>query len=118
MEELKIGDYVRTRDGFDRLVDKRKDFNHDYYWYRFGSGKTMTNPENGFVIKSSPNILDLIEVGDIIKAKTDVKYYEVIDKHNEYLSVIDDDYVSIEDIEAIITKEQIASMEYKIGDKE
>ena len=109
---MNIGDYVRTKKGtFDRFITSHTQ--DGLTWYSFEDKGNMTNPEN-YIIKSSPNIIDLIEVGDVIKAKTDVKYYEVINKHNEYLSVIDDDYVSIKDIEAVITKEQIERNEYKI----
>lgn len=124
---MNVGDYVRTRDGFDRLVDKRKDDNHNYYWYRFGNGKTMTNPENGFVIKSSPNIIDLIEVGDyinghkVLKTNLKLEWWSDDDQemYDEYQGILleeyglmypnsDTDYGKI----SIVTKEQFSNMEY------
>jgi len=116
---MKVGDYVRTRDGFDRLVDKRKDDNHDYYWYRFENGKTMTNPENGFVIKSSPNIIDLIEVGDYVNGSKVIDIAQA-PKRAIYIEDINQIYgltpYTNDNIISIVTKEQFENCMYKIGE--
>lgn len=113
---MNVGDYVRTRYGFDRLVDKRKDDNYDYYWYRFGNGKTMTNPENGFVIKSSPNIIDLIEVGDYVNGHRVTNF--MLDngkKIGVFVEATAWGY-DADEIKSIVTREQFSQMEYKVGE--
>lgn len=66
------------------------------------------------VIKSSPNIIDLIEVGDYVNG------YLVIEKdiNNElrYIDLKDRNmkYVKYLDVKSIVTKEQFESMEYKV----
>ena len=99
---MKVGDYVRTHDGrIDKIVDIKNDFiyieNSDY-GYR----------EN--YLKSSPNIIDLIEVGDYVNG------YEVTSK-DQFLGFGNHDwYMTNDEIKSIVTKEQFASMEYKVGE--
>ena len=71
------------------------------------------------IIKSSPNIIDLIEYGDIIGWKT--KYNggvnEVVGNKEPSVYVTEEDrYVPLSEIEivSIITHEQMEVMEYKI----
>ena len=118
-KELNIGDYVRTRDGniakyigydgfynFDNYVlDETKGINNDLL--------------NEIVIKSSPNIINLIEVGDYVNGREvrevyDLGFGKCFRFKNEYGRHYDKTYK----IKSIITKEQFESMEYKIGDKE
>ena len=67
------------------------------------------------IVKSSPNIIDLIEVGDYVNGR---KVYK--NDENDYLYLIgfdaDGDFYedSIKDIESIVTKEMFEQMEYKI----
>ena len=60
------------------------------------------------IIKSSPNIIDLIEVGDYVNG------YEVTSK-DQFLGFGNHDWYMINDeIKSIVTKEQFKSMEYKL----
>ena len=111
---MNVGDYVRTKDGY---ISKIKELGINIYtdagcW------------SEDYVIKSSPNIIDLIEVGDYVNGR---KVYQVgynfqdclvlkmsINKDgtaNDY-----EDFIYEEDIKSIVTKEQFESMEYKVGD--
>ena len=114
--ELRIGDYVRTKRGtFDRFIISHTQDN--LTWYTFEDGGNITNPEN-YVIKSSPNIIDLIEVGDYVNG------YKVIDIVKNFKVIIDKleldtttglyHNIGIKDIKSIVTKEQFESMEYKV----
>jgi len=62
---MKIGDYVRTDNGIDKItrIEKSKDiaFCHDTIYCEHSTIPHWRN------YKSSPNLIDLIEVGDIIK---------------------------------------------------
>ena len=78
------------------------------------------------IIKSSPNIIDLIEVGDYVNGHR-VNY---VNKDREHFNISfgDEDFnlkskfnsdiywLSKEDIKTIVTKEQFESMEYKVDE--
>lgn len=120
---MKVGDYVRFN--FYRIsvpihISKIIDINYDEQEYI-----NLYGTEDGFIltdsniIKSSPNIIDLIEVGDYVNG------YKVIsiginDNHkNVELYVANqgyDELVLEQDIKSIVTKEQFSQMEYKVGE--
>lgn len=122
--KINVGDYVRTKDGIIWKTKKIEEiegkwFFDDYYWY------------DKEYIKSSPNIIDLIELGDIVELfeEDDVDreitgFYEVlaytIDRKEIGVRNKDGeiDFYPAENLRGIITYEQIASMEYKIGGKD
>ena len=108
--ELRINDYVRTNYGIAKItkidlnvnaceIDKQL---NDFYFVL-----------NENIIKSSPNIIDLIEVGDYVNGE---RVINIIKKY-KYLEVSDEEIIINEkDIKSIVTKEQFESMEYKIGE--
>ena len=99
---MKVGDYVRTKYGITQIKEN-----------------VCLLDE---VIKSSPNIIDLIEVGDICTFEVvDIDNYEdYIGKHTEVINQdeLEDfkDMIQNESAKliSIVTKEQFESMEYKI----
>ena len=119
---MKIGDYVRFKDGdIGRIMDieehkieehKRvrklirvEDFSYLYF-------------KEGDIEKSSPNIIDLIEVGDYVNGEKvtrvipeDICGDEVLDYQHIFVG---DKEIFKEDIKSIVTKEQFESMEYKV----
>lgn len=112
-KELNIGDYVRTLE-YIRKIRKIKD-NYVYC----DIGVFCFND----IIKSSPNITDLIKKKDIIVDYKDNIYqvvkvwkgYVFTDKKNKYGQTITlVDY----QIKSIVTHEMFESMEYKVGEKE
>ena len=67
-----------------------------------------------YIIKSSPNIIDLIEVGDIIKGIGNMIFSVIdIDYNDKIISGVDF-WCEEKDIKSIVTKEQFESMEYKV----
>lgn len=66
------------------------------------------------IIKSSPNIIDLVEVGDVIRYKDEYGNVLIRDVHNSVV-MYDIKFKNIE-VLSIVTKEQFSSMEYKIHD--
>ena len=112
---MKVGDYVRTNDrGIRRIGTIIDDL-----FYRDEEDNLHYK---GNLIKSSPNIIDLIEVGDYVNG------YQVIEKpyiyHDvQFVSVDTQDSwdwgkgeMPIKNIKSIVTKEQFSQMEYKIGE--
>ncbi len=114
---MKIGDYVRTETG---QIGKITYFEGDMA--RVDCNKFITYKSNhNEITKISPNIIDLIEVGDIIKWKTEHNsgINEVIDRFGKGVYAIEEDITIMLDeltIKSIVTKEQFESMEYKIGE--
>ena len=112
--ELKVGMYVRTKDtGFCKIV-KRLELDGLY------TDKGFNIISN--ILKSSFNIIDLIEVGDYVNG---YKVIRVDEKCNLYPKTIKAIFNSKKDmfdifekdIKSIVTKEQFASMEYKVEEK-
>jgi hypothetical protein len=132
---MKVGDYVRTKYGeicklkksrFEDLVyetdieiDRHND--RDSNDYGFDSNTIQD------IIKSSPNIIDLIELRDIVELfeEDDIDgeitgYYEVLAYTTDRKEIGvrnkngETDWYPSENLRGIITWEQIASMEYKV----
>ena len=108
---MKTGDYVRTKKGIIgkiKLVDDQTDLEDLYlikrHWYYLKD-----------IIKSSPNIIDLIEVGDYVNG------FKVVWKdNNEFcINAYNEEEKTIkkeQKIKSIVTKEQFKAMEYRIGE--
>ena len=142
MKTIEIGMYVRTKKGIAK-VTKIDDLDNvawtdkkDIYfgvnretgyldWYIY---------DDGTVIKTSHNIIDLIEIGDYVNGFKIVKIFINEFNNNKMLIALqrDDDYeysndlndymcdesihIYNEDIKTILTKEQFENNCYKIGD--
>lgn len=132
---MKTGDYVRTKKGtFDRFITSHTQEN--LTWYTFEDRGNITNPEN-YIIKSSPNIIDLFEEHDLVV----IEYYS--NRYKERVSrIFEVDFInknrdvcfengycrlnmfygewSNRDkllnpiIKSIVTREQFSQMEYKV----
>ena len=113
---MNIGDYVRTKSGLIGKVIEIK-----------GNSKTYFIPnrqENDVIeiIKSSHNIIDLIEVGDYVNGYLVTDVYKP--EGNEVFRIeIERDTLKghiidkSSQIKSIVTKEQFESIEYKIGEQ-
>lgn len=118
---MKVGDYVRTPKGITKIIDIR-----DEIIRNSANGNEVvieTNTyitDNGFSVsndyKSSPNIIDLIEVGDYVNGgivKEITKHYIRMNGTKELLfQFIDKD--KPDEVKSIVTKEQFENMEYKV----
>lgn len=118
--ELNVGDYVRTENG---LITKIKMFYEqkweepkliyarflceDYEIYKY--------PRQ---VKSSPNIIDLIEVGDYVNG---VLIEEIFERTADKLFIHTFDTeimlcLTNKNIKSIVTKDQFEAMKYVVGD--
>ena len=129
---MKVGDYVRTEDGHIDKIVKISDEMKSGRTIKVQIGeKDIIGGYEDFVdwfspshfIKSSPDIIDLIEVGDYVNGKKvlNVAIDYIFDYSEEIKIVYFDkdkkDYIySKVDIKSIVTKEQFSQMEYKIGE--
>lgn len=116
---MKVRDYVRTKYGIiakitDIIEDLSIDCDRDVY-YENGLNDSMPmmeipyNLKDEYIIKSSPNIIDLIEVGDYVNG------CPVLHKENNELVCGLLLRYKEENIETIVTKEQFEAMQYKVG---
>ena len=130
---MKVGDYVRTKYGIAKIIDLKENPYGEKTIYILnksiiniydceGSELACCNPfvedmqdrfdtkfgDEKCIIKSSPNIIDLIEVGDYVNGN------KVIDI-NGIIYVKDVGFIEEIEIKSIVTKEQFESMEYKVG---
>ena len=102
---MNVGDYVRTKRGIIgkiELIDNQTEL-EDLYLVK----KKWYYKED--ITKSSPNIIDLIEVGDYVNG------CPVLHKENNELVCGLLLRYKEEDIENIVTKEQFESMKYEVN---
>lgn len=119
--EIEVNKYVRTNKGnIGKVVEIRLGLNKDTELYQ-----TIYILDNGlwtildYIVKHSKQLIDLIEVGDIVKDK--YNKYEVAfvkdDKIycNDYN--LDDSLITLreQDIKAILAKEQFDANCYEVG---
>jgi len=120
--ELKVNDYVRYRKldfsnknniKIAKIIDIQEESGYNdkngenirFLFFNDGNGEYEDR-----VTKSSPNIIDLIEIGDYVNG------YEVTSK-DQFLGFGNHDwYMTNDEIKTIVTKEQMEQMSYKVGD--
>lgn len=90
------------------ILSDGKHILNEFYYFKTGEK----------IINHSKNIIDLIEVGDYVNGKEILRINDYGDfKRADFnLDYDDGDAVYNDDIKTIITKEQIETLEYKVGD--
>lgn len=126
---MKVGDYVRTKNKtpfepsqIAKITDMKKDegYKNQYFITLDHNLPTTYNFHiySEDVIKSSPNIIDLIEVGDYVNGKKVIKIWE--EPFGEFagqiFTILDGEETAptIREIKSIVTKEQFESMMYNV----
>lgn len=122
---MKVGDYVRFKTLSREIkigkvidiIEPDKDSMKKYCVYDLDNNEATVDD---YIIKSSSNLTDLIEYGDIVKYKIDDEEFisEVWGEKNNYFVQNFDVPIDLRDlnIKSIVTKENFESMEYKIGE--
>ncbi len=123
---MKVGDYVRFKTLSREIkigkvidiIEPDKESMKKYCVYDLDNDEATVDD---YIIKSSPNIIDLLEVGDYVNGARVTNISKEQGKNVEiYLDTNDlfeQDIYKNEDIKSIVTKEQFESMEYKIEEK-
>lgn len=119
MGEIKVGEYVRTKDGIIRQVKTIKSGRRRFSITTETRINGSTKLEN--IAKHSPNIIDLIEVGDYVNGR-EVKHIAMFEGFPDYpkLIFVDNKYLipsetaENEDIKTILTKEQYKANCYEV----
>lgn len=122
--EIKVGEYVRTPLGISKYLGECDDMPNFYkfdkldeeLWFSDIADVIYQNQLDEVILKHSPNIIDLIEVGDYVNG------YKVIDIVKSAKVIVTDleldtttgTYVKkgLKNIETIVTREQFKRMEY------
>lgn len=119
MEKINIGMYVRTKDGIIAKVDyiDNDTIFFDKELYRtYGDSIDFLEKDNlERIVKASYNIIDILEVGDYVNEHR----VEEIDFDDEEIFTDSEYYcgiVEFNNIESVITHEQMEQMEYKVGE--
>ena len=119
--EIKVNEYIRTKRG---IIDKAVKILDDYIFLEskffiteYGESSTFIKKTD--IVKHSSNIIDLIEVGDILKLKNGEKWEVQEHQGNgNWLQLewenIDDNEDFFKKVDSIITKEQFESISYKV----
>lgn len=112
MEEIKVGEYVRTEKG---SIGKFKSYGIDDVDEKivyFKNNKGTTCVDENEIVKHSPSIIDLIEVGDYVNG------YRVYHIAGHYVSVESFEKYDLcfeeQDIKTIVTHEQMSNIEYRL----
>lgn len=110
MEEIKVGEYVRTKkQGICKIDHINEKAPVNKYWVNPDYDGWCTCLKTTAIVKHSFNIIDLIEVGDTVNKKI------VVEKNENGDLLLSDGYWYYEhDIKTIITKEQMKSIEYEV----
>ena len=117
MNKLNVGDYVRTKEGYITKIDSCtcwKAKNQWYISYVLPNGCDCASVVTD-KFKISPNIIDLIEVGDYVNGKLVVKRNTKED-FAKYLELDNEEIICCADIKSVVTKEMYSQMEYKVGE--
>ena len=122
MEKIKVGEYVRTEKG---IIDKVIQILNEGIGVRFFGERLedtiiITNRDilserridSKEIVKHSPSIIDLIEVGDYVNG------YRVYHIAGHYVSVESFEKYDLcfeeQDIKTIVTHEQMSNIEYRL----
>lgn len=119
--EIEVGEYGRTNKGKIFIFAWLENSDGKRYTNKvlLGNGKIFENKFYYFdygeeIVKHSKNIIDLVEVGDIVHIK-DVLHEDITYIWSEdYLKALKEDIQNGIKLVSIVTKEQMASIEYKV----
>lgn len=132
MEEIKVGEYVRTKRGIaqitdlvcgqDTYFDTENIFeSNDIDFYRNNGIDIYGSFFRDLVVKHSKQQIDLIEVGDIVNRHLIIDKYVDVDEYGNdfWCLIIEDDSllnktIREEDIQTILTKESYMANCYKL----
>lgn len=113
---MKVGDYVRTKYGITQFKEYETTNGEKLLCMpvKDGSQGIFANIED--VVKSSPNIIDLIEVGDYVNGLKVIQMYSPEGKYTLWIKLSDNTFIidNSEDIKSIATREQFKNIEYEV----
>lgn len=110
---MKVGDYVRYKTLSNKIKINRC-LEIDDNVYILDKNEATCDK---YIIKSSPNITDLIERFDLVNGHLVIcKMYENEKGMPTIVKCVGDYYFKEEEIKSIVTREQFSQMEYKVSE--
>lgn len=119
--KLEVGMYVRTKEGYIAKIEYIEDetvYCDKFLWIKYGEHVDFIELNNEEdikrIIKTSHNIIDLIEVGDYVNGNLVTS----VEKEKDIWIGFGDYDLYITDtnkIKSLITKEQFEAMKYKVN---
>ena len=116
---MKTGDFVKLKNGYIDEIDWLGELKEDIYGVHLSKEPKKRFHNVDEIIKSSPNIINLIEVGDYVNGRYVDKYQgklgnfcELPNGKWEFIEISNEHYL----ISSIVTKEQFERMKYKVGE--
>jgi len=118
-EDIQVGEYVRINEDFGIIcigIGKVVNKNQDTIYVKKSNINLPISFNKDSIAKHSSNIIDIIEVGDIVKT------YDVLNEDVLYiwsedmLRALKEDVENGLGIKSIVTKEQFSNVEYKVGE--
>lgn len=106
---MNVGEYVRTKDG--KIFKWTKYCTTSKEDYSEHTRKLLFDENE---IKSSPQIIDLIEKGDYINGSWVNEIKDGKPYHEDYNDPYYSYYIENNDIKTIVTHEQMEAMQYKV----
>lgn len=117
--DIKVGDFIRTKTGYIGKVENINDFRppEAKICVDFNVSDLIFLGETD-IIKHSPNIIDLIEVGDYVNGKRVVDVATIENKYDEEELCVfveeTQDCIESQDIKSIVTKEMMKNVMYEV----
>lgn len=125
MEEIKVGEYIRTNKGIigkikstsDLVIEKDGDGNVLYYGYVKHIGYPLPQIDIEKIEKHRPNIIDLMKVGDYVNGEKVIKILDGFIEGTMELKLSNNKKIyrtNTNEIKSIVTKEQYESIKYEV----
>ena len=126
--EIKVNEFIRTKYGeIAKVIEYRDEIVLDKEIKFYGMYRSyICEDELDFIVKHSPNLIDLIQCGDYVNGQEVETVYgydeDGNDKDGMGICEVEDDYAYykyLEDINitTIVTKEMMESIIYKVKEK-
>ena len=127
-DRIEVGEYVRTKNGeigvFDRYSSRKENSLYKSLFNCFikiRNRKTPLQCCEDYIAKHSKQLMDLIEIGDYVNGMQVLDVYKPRDLWEPIEIRVDSRYMNFilaEDIQKILTKEQMMANCYKVGGEE
>lgn len=124
MEEIKVGDFIRNKEGYIGKIEKiiYDDLEKQNY-YSCEKHNVMASGYIEQIVAHSPNLIDLIQCGDYVNGYKVISIdRNVQDIHTDCIELdlnnnYEYNFITIHQIKSIVTKEMYKSVEYIVGDE-
>lgn len=112
-EDTKVGDYIRTKRG--EIAKITEDLSGEMLGYTAWFTDKIGTVLRHEIVKSSKNIIDLIEIGDLVNGMIVFDIINCVDESRILKIGSGEKYTAISDnmIVTVVTHEQIEANEYK-----